>query len=243
MIDLKYIVTGTGRCGTLFMANLLTSMGYPCSHEAFFTTEGLEWANAVARGEQPVANSEISVGDNLSDYETEIVAESSYMAAPFLKEVKGEVVHVVRNPFGVVGSLIGDGFKQFSACEPTDFEEDPAHLKYEEFMYRHLPELREEMTQLDRGCLYYIRWNEMIEKSGKVCLFHRVEDGPDKVKKFFNFNGECYDNTSCNSATHLCASRKWHLADVQKTEIREDMVKMMMRYGYKLNPVINRIIL
>ncbi|NBT57388.1 hypothetical protein EBT16_01245 [bacterium] len=229
MIDLKYIVAGTGRCGTLFMANLLTSMGFPCTHEAIFTPEGLERAKRVIGQAEPAVSSRISRGENLSDYELDIVAESSYMSAPFLKKFDAKVIHVVRNPSGVVASMIGDSFKNFTNPHPTHIEDFPDHLAHEEFMYEHVDELRQEMSQIDRCCLFYIRWNEMIEKSGRVAIRHRIEDGTDELKELFGFKGKCYDNTKCNSLP----SSTWSFSDIQSKSIKNDLFDMMSRYGYK----------
>lgn len=230
-MELKYIVTGTGRCGTLFMANLLTSMGHPCTHEAVFTTEGWEHAWNVINGFKPAINSRISRGDNLSDYEMDSVAESSYMAAPFLARMSVKVIHVVRSPLKVISSLVGDGFRQFSESWPTDFEDDPHHFDYERFIYENLPELAGESNQIDRACLFYVRWNEMIEASGRVDLFHRIEDGPAKVKQYFNFGGECYGNTKCNSAEDQ--SRKWSPSQIKNPRLKERFLDMAARYGYE----------
>ena len=49
MIDLEYLVTGTGRCGTVNLAMTLTSVGVPCSHERFFNGNSLEEAVAMLR--------------------------------------------------------------------------------------------------------------------------------------------------------------------------------------------------
>lgn len=230
MIDLKYVVTGTGRCGTLFMANLLTSMGFPCTHEAIFTPGGLEKAKRVIRQAEPAISSKISRGENLSDYELQIVAESSYMAAPFLKEFETKVIHVVRNPIGVVSSMIGDSFKNFMNSYPTNIPEFPDHILYEEFIYKHVNDLRNEMSQLDRCCLFYIRWNEMIEKSGKVLMRHRIEDGTDELKKFFGFSGKCYENTKCNSRP---SHSDWSFSDIQSRSVKTELLEIMSRYGYK----------
>lgn len=233
MIDLKYIVTGTGRCGTLFMANLLTSMGVPCSHEAIFTPHGIDKARRVIRKEEPAVSSRISRGENLSDYEMDIVADSSYMAAPFLKEFEAKVIHVVRNPLRVVASMMGDSFKNFLNPYPTDLKEFPDHLMYEEFMYGHLNELKNKMTQAERCCLFYVRWNKMIEDSGRVSIRHRIEDGTEKIKEFFGFDGECYSNTKCNSKP----SSEWSFSEIKSTSIKMDVLEMMDRYGYRRNKI------
>lgn len=229
-VDLKYIVTGTGRCGTLFMANLLTSMGFPCSHEAIFTPKGFYWAKEVIDGLRPLENSEISKGDNLSEGATKIVAESSYMAAPFLKKIDKEVIHVVRNPFKVIASLTGNFFKLFTKEYPVSFESDPLHFQYEDFIYKNMPEIANEETQLDRGCLYYIRWNEMIENSGKTTIFHRIEDGNEKIKKFFGFKGAHYDNSKCNSTESF--STNWTISQIKNQKIKHQMIDIIKRYKY-----------
>ncbi len=234
MVDLKYLVTGTGRCGTLFMSNLLTSAGFPCTHEAIFTPDGLEWANKVMAGEEPIVNSKISRGDCLSDAKAkeEIVAESSFMAAPFVQQINADIIHVVRNPMKVVGSMIGDVFKNFSNPHPTHFEEIPDHITYEKFIYDHLPELSEEMSQIDRGCLFYLLWNRMIEESGKVKFFHRIEDDTTKLREFIGYKeAEWYSNKKCNS---FSSSKKLRIQDIKSPRIRDEMADIMKRYGYSL---------
>ncbi len=214
----------------MFMANLLTSMGTPCTHEAIFTPKGLDHAKKVLAGGEPAISSRISRGENLSDYEMDTEAESSYMAAPFLKDLNAKVIHVVRNPIKVIGSLIGHGFSQFLNDVPTHFGDNPCHFDYEKFIYDNLPELSQEKSQLDRACLFYIKWNEMIENSGRVVLFHRIEDGPEKVKDFFGFRGEAYDNNECNSAANL--SREWILTEITNPDIKKRLKEMSIRYGY-----------
>ena len=87
MKKLQYVVTGTGRCGTVFLANLLTSVAIPCGHESIFTNWGIEEARARLEGQAPIWISAISraaCGDWLPD--ADIAADSSYMAAPFLDD-------------------------------------------------------------------------------------------------------------------------------------------------------------
>lgn len=232
MIKMDYLITGTGRCGTMFMANFFTSVGLPCSHESVFTPNGLGWARAVMEGKIPRENSRISEGKRcVAPHAGDpFVAESSYMAAPFLGKVDAKIVHVVRNPLGVVGSLLGQGFNRFSGSSPEDLED--GHISYERFMYDNVPELRREMPQLDRGCLYYVRWNEMIENSGKVSLFHRIEDGTRRLKEFVGFDGDHhYDNKGCNSVPFR---RSWSLDEVRDPDIRKQIGDIAHRYGYEI---------
>jgi hypothetical protein len=80
MIDL--LITGTGRCGTQFMAEWLTRSGVPCGHEAVFSYRGYT--------SQP-----------------DLVADSSWLAVPYLGLVTCRIVHIVRNPLDVVRSFMG----------------------------------------------------------------------------------------------------------------------------------------
>jgi hypothetical protein len=228
-MELQYVVTGTGRCGTLFMANLLTSMRLPCGHEAVFTVRGMDWAVLVMMDRRFPRNSLISRGDNLSDYEVELVADSSFMAAPFLKRINCPVIHVVRSPIGVVASMTGGAFKNFADKGPSYFEDLPEHNRYEKFIYDKLPELGGEMSQLDRACLFYVGWNRMIEESGKAVIRHRIEDDVSDVKKLLGYEGHTYENTSCNS---FGMHNEWSPEDLESSVIRSDLEEMMKRYGY-----------
>jgi hypothetical protein len=129
---------------------------------------------------------------------------------------------------------MGNDFNNFSNPFPTHFDEMPGHKKYEDFMYKHVDELWREMPQLDRCCLFYVRWNQMIEKKSKKAIFHRIEDGTDKIKDFFGFKEECYDNKRCNSR----ASLKWSISDIQTKSVRSELEAMMERYRYKSRKII-----
>lgn len=215
------------------MANLMTSMGLPCTHEAVFTPKGLPYALEVLEGSRPAENSLISEGKRCIPEEgQEFVAESSYMSAPFLSRLDCKVIHVVRNPLSVVASFIGDGFRHFTRNEPTHLEDDPRHLEYEEFIYEHVPQIRHERTQLDRACLFYVSWNRMIEESGKVCFFQRIEDDLDDLKEFVGFKGNYhYDNKKCNSVKER---REWKISEISNHKVRDSLIEMASRYGYDL---------
>lgn len=230
MVDLKIVVTGTGRCGTVFMANLLTSMGWPCGHEAVFGPHGISRAREILSGRTPTENSQISRSGTIFSEGIPIVGDSSYMSAPFLREIDATVIHLVRDPMKVVASIIGDTFRNFSAPAPTEFKDAPDHILYESFMYDHMPELGRDIPQLDRGCLFYLRWNEMIEASGRVDIFHRIEDPIDRIAKLMGGRGWGYDDVKCNSFSGT--SRDWSLSDIEDPAIRSEMREIMRRYGY-----------
>jgi len=81
---MRFVITGSGRCGTKYMSRLLTAAGTPCGHEAVFAYERRDW------------------GD--------LVADSSWMAVPSLASAGLPVVLMVRHPLSVVKSLTEIGF-------------------------------------------------------------------------------------------------------------------------------------
>jgi hypothetical protein len=90
-MSIKYIVTGTGRCGTMFFAKYLTSAGINCGHELIFTNSGVE-----------AANKNLLINNNVQ-------ADSSYMAAPYLSHSllkNAKIVHLVRDPIKVLNSFV-----------------------------------------------------------------------------------------------------------------------------------------
>jgi hypothetical protein len=82
----RFVVTGSGRCGTKWMSKALTSAGVPCGHESVFGF-----------------NPEVVWPDDL-------VADSSWMAATRLDEVDVPVLLMVRHPLAVVRSFVEIGF-------------------------------------------------------------------------------------------------------------------------------------
>lgn len=80
---MRFIVTGSGRCGTKYMAELLTTAGTPCGHEMVHSYQTRPWDG--------------------------LVADSSWMAVPHL-DGSVPVVLLVRHPLAVVKSLTEIGF-------------------------------------------------------------------------------------------------------------------------------------
>lgn len=193
--NLKLIATGTGRCGTVGIAKILSHAGIFCGHEAIFDCQGLEGAKERLAGIKPILLSEVSklasveeenLGMTWFKHEDptatiEIVADSSYMAAPFLDQIDNvKIVHVVREPIKVINSFVG-GFNYFKKKTPI------ASKPYHDFIYSFFPELKEDMDPLSRAALYYILWNTMIEEKSKnkEYLLYRIEDtGRNKLLKF-----------------------------------------------------------
>src|SRR4051812_29049625 len=102
---LLFVIVGTGRCGTVYFAQLLNAIGIPCSHERVFTNKGLAHAKSVMG--QGGDNSEVAKYSGLKPTKN-IIAESSYMATPYLDHFilkDATIIHAVRNPLDVILSF------------------------------------------------------------------------------------------------------------------------------------------
>jgi tetratricopeptide (TPR) repeat protein len=85
-IRIGIVITGTGRCGTGYMANLLTSAGLPCGHENIFSLT-INKGNLMDNGK---AN------------------DSSWLAAPLLRSScfnEAAIIHAVRHPLDTIESF------------------------------------------------------------------------------------------------------------------------------------------
>lgn len=237
---LKFVIVGTGRCGTVYMAKLLTSLGYPCGHEAIFRHDGFDHALARMENREDV---EVSLIAKLASHEDEargvswfrapmlpLVADSSYMVAPFLdrpelKDVK--IIHVVRQPMKVINSFV-EGFHYF--LENVDEE----HKPYHEFIYENIPELRMSMDPVSKAALYYIRWNEMIEEKGRSGQYfrYRIEADINKLLIYLGINRKPYDIYENSQSNHKLALEDKFVSfgQVPIKKIREQLVAINNRY-------------
>lgn len=181
MSGLKFVVTGTGRCGTVFMGKLLTSMGVPCGHESVFDYAAPQVVLDRYYGIGKCVLSGVSRKDEPKDRKnwvdiSSIRADSSYMAVPYLSQIDSSIIHVVRHPLKVVSSFIHD-LRYFNN----------GNSQYEKWIRFHVPEISNFKTPLTRACYYYVEWNSRIEKEGKSkgYLRHRIEDP--NLDDIFNF--------------------------------------------------------
>lgn len=234
-MKLDFLVTGTGRCGTVYMARLLSSLGVMCGHEAIFNHDGILKANLRMQGKIEVKTSHVSSVNMLDNKPVEnwydrskVRAESSYLAAPFLKTKLLEntkVIHVVRNPLDVLSSHVFD----------VRFFEDDLNDPYQDFVFTVMPELFSISSPIERGCYYYTNWNKMIEEkhSGEYML-HKVEKNCTKeLVEFLKIKD--IDPSKC-LATKLNSWNKGRknldLNDIPSGKIKNEFIKIGIEYGY-----------
>ena len=238
-MKLKLLVTGTGRCGTVYMARWLTTLGMPCGHESIYDFQGQKIAKRRLSGDAKITLSFCSTSKMMEhgDWESipewlsdtsQIVADSSYMAAPFLKSVDCPVLHVVRNPVKVVNSFVNH-IDYFKSNEPTN--------QYEQFIYKYLPELCKVMPQYDRAVLFYVLWNKMIERHADFRW--PVEGDPDLVMQWLGVQGDVFEDRAVNTfSARQSGSRQFHVSMIKDQDILEQLLEMSERYGYRLKNLL-----
>jgi hypothetical protein len=238
---LKYIVVGTGRSGTVYYARLLTSLGIPCGHESFFDYEGIEVALLRLTGKIPLTLSACSqlkfdgVRHNpITPYIAELnelVAESSYMAVPYLHHEclkETNVIHVVRHPVNVVNSFVNhlNYFHKPSTC----LYPNPL---YECFIYRTLPELHNYSSPFERAAMYYVLWNNAIE-SRQILARLKAEDGPKPLKTLLGISvDDVFDDRKVNNHKFLCD--RFDINTLPKGKVKDKFIDMGERYGYNMS--------
>lgn len=85
-----FVIIGTGRCGTNYVADYLTAAGHPCGHEQFYRPTGPLYRK-----------SEVTIATE---------GDSSWLAVPYLPETGIRVVHQTRAPLLVIRSFLKLGF-------------------------------------------------------------------------------------------------------------------------------------
>ena len=144
---LDFVITGTPRSGTGYVARVLSSLGIICGHEAAFNP----WAIEAASVRKPVVR---------------LRGDCSWLAAPFLMELPAstKVFHVVRDPVNTINSILCTGQLDW----PSD---------YRTFLARHFRKDSNYWPTevLIEAQQFWVEWNEMIELSGRVTKRFQVE--------------------------------------------------------------------
>lgn len=217
-MDLELIVVGTPRSGTVYMSKVLTELGIPCGHETIFNENGLN----EDRNSWKLSSLSLETTGSWVDPQ-KIVADSSYFAVPFLNQLKCKKIHVIRNPLKVVRSLTY-GINYFSTSTPSN--------KWESFIYNYLPELNKTMSQLERSCLFYLRWNKMI----KADFVYKLEDDLNLLTNYLNIPfKELKISNKTNTFTYEKVRKPLFLEEIPNGEIKNLFINYCLELNYDLN--------
>lgn len=194
---LKYLITGTGRCGTKSVGTVFCYAGLPCGHEHYF-----KWGGGMP---------------DLDD--GRFVAESSWLAAPFLDQLPSDItiIHVVRDPIDTIQSL-----------HKLNIWGNIGHAGYNLFVRRKLPSMDNYESLVDKTFHFYVEWNKMIEPYAHI--FHHIEDGPEVL---FEKLGLPTDNLWWGATNH----GGWPRTTIEEMDVDQELKRqfceMALRYGYE----------
>ena len=213
---MKYIITGTGRCGTNFMAKLLCSVGVRCGRESVFNL-------TLKRARK-------------------LQADSSWMALPYLEKCperfrQCSIIHLVRNPWDVLRGWLFDFESVFSV-----WKTNKAYRPTNHFLISNTPGLREIEHPVDRSIEYYLQWNKRIENLSrepydyKKKIFVRAENSASSICWQLNIDPsgkQLFDNRLENTRRRCILTRKDVDLLLRPREKYEQFVHMAKGYGYE----------
>lgn len=210
-MTLEILITGTGRCGTGFIAKLLTSAGCRCTHEQIFNPNG--WDNALWQMQLMAEHPEWNWRAESS------WCGSVYLDRPELQDVT--VVHLVRHPKKVLDSLL----RRHKSTHPY-------YGPHHHWLAKHLPGLKEWDTPEGKAAYQYVQMNKIVEVQANI--LHQVEHDPKELLAKLDIDWSGYglfNDTEYNAHPGPIES------DVQlddlPIEFYTPIKKMTTRYGYE----------
>lgn len=220
-----FLVTGTGRCGTGYIAHVLSSAGIRCSHEGIFSphknADGIRMPPGLATDEEIMYRVRTRMANPAWSWQ----AESSWLAAPYLdrEELQGlTVVHLVRSPKPTIDSMCRQGGLGYQHIGGLYFQ----------FSARYEPEALGIEDPGARMAHYYTQWNKRIEPYADIRW--RVEDD---VQGLLDLLGIDYQGRDLFSNTRYNSRVGYFESDVSLAElpepIRGNLREMTERYGYE----------
>jgi hypothetical protein len=204
---IDFLITGTPRSGTGYIAQILSYLGIECSHERMFNP----W--------------EVHYEEMRSD--SRKWGDSSWMAVPYLGKIPPitKVFHIVRDPLKTINSII----RTRQVDWPSDYRAFLALHCWGDSNY--CP------TDIAPAAQYFwVTWNSMIELSGRVTRRFQVERVGDIVDIVSDIEpGLELDPARLEEAlkavptTYNTKEGKNFLTE---SELEEKIVIMGRRYGY-----------
>ena len=201
---LKFLLVGTFRSGTGYAAQVLNRAGVPCGHGWVYSPDGVRRYPHV-----------------------EIVGDAAPLAAPSAGDFNGLVLHQVRDPLKVIGSIVG------SAPAKNPLTNGPESV----FVARHFVA---NGGPLDDAMRYYVEWNSRCERQNGY-LRYRIEDyGAGLIFRIADLIGHPLDATAVALALAAVpadfntrySARHLSWSDLPEGPSRAALERLASRYGY-----------
>jgi hypothetical protein len=154
------------------------------------------------------------------------------MAAPFIDHPlmpDAAVIHVVRNPLAVISSLVLD---MHLFCDGEGYFDE-----FRRFALAHMPDVMHLPTEIERACMYWVQWNEMIvlKSLGRRYLRCRAEEVlSDELRGFLKAPADRVREAFSNSAINSWKTRPADLAlaDIPRGPVRDRFLCLAALTGY-----------
>lgn len=186
-----FLITGHSRSGTMYMTKLMLSLGYVVGHEQYSRDGISAWqlAPPTLNGHKPP------------------------WECPHLRPVKHTLIHVVRDPWRAIPSVMHTDFGALS-------------MEYRKLFIPFPPGA----NTPTRATLSYCRWNQLVADRAPD-LVVRVEDAPATLAGHFRRTPKWVPPTDINHRPHppmSCGDLLRQISPVARTELKH----FCNRYGY-----------
>ena len=232
---IKIIITGTGRCGTLYISKLLSFCNIFCGHETIFDHSSWNQILQKIYGNEELNLSKIAkknYGDYLKD--NIIVGDSSYMAMPYLDmNIFNDCffIHIIRNPIDVINSFCHN--MNYFYDDPYS-SLDEFNKKYINFIYKHVPDIKKYKNPYEKAAYFYLYWNDQIERKlkNKNKIKIKIEEVGIKkdLENFLNFDMPkeflMLDNNIIKNIN------KFNIKYIKDKKIKEDIISFCEKHEY-----------
>ena len=203
---LRFLVVGTIRSGTAYTAQVLNRAGIACGHGWVYTPDGVRRYPHV-----------------------EILGDAAPLAVPFVADFAGLVLHQVRHPLKVIGSLVGS----------TPTGNPLAHGPEGEFLMHHFVAHGDPLGDAMR---YYVEWNSRCERHNGY-LRYRIEDlDAGLILRIADLIGQAVDPAAVARALAAVPTdfntryraRRLGWDDLPEGPSRDALARLADRYGYPI---------
>lgn len=226
-----FLVTGCGRSGTGYIADLCNFNDIKCGHEAIFTP------------------------NKINEWDETLIGESSWYAAPFLdsrfKDIP--ILHIVRNPVNVINSFYRLGlFSRFGGQNfliNSDFKfvmknrifnikktiNRLNHVYHNRSFLRKYTNCLNEDSEILRLQTYWIEWNTLIENRVKhynlKYLRIKLEDIENDISKINSHIRQEITNLKIQKVNQ---KQNYSYRELPKLTFSTELKILAQRYGYEI---------
>lgn len=202
----SFVIIGTGRSGTNYVADYLTAAGHSCTHERYFTMDG-----PVFRDKQQAFTPE---------------GDASWLAVPFLPLEGVRVVHQTRHPLSVIKSLLKIGF-----FHPEHYER---HRRFIDFATKHFTLSDTPLQSAVRWYIEWnAKCMEITSNQYRVEDFH---DRTDEISRWLGFEERLpkLDISTKTNAKRVVVKPEENdiLEEIKKLPEYPQLVEISQKLGY-----------